>query len=308
MGVTIDRNRSKKGKEYRGKIKCGRAAISTALIALVLAGCNTNIKEPEKEKTLPPTPTPTETPGEIPSATAEIPNVEIEPTEAEKMFDFWIENAKRAKRDVYANLVATKAYYAGELDTLIETGKYTDEDIQLLKESNHVIKNSYYHVTDNIIADDYNVNDLTPAELVIAILRGDDIKTTSEALNETFHAFDWLLSMGYSLLSVLPEESRDAVYELTDIVDKIEGKDVAEFDEKINSSDLDWRQKWYVIQYCVARPGISPKVIYNGEETQFVKYIYDTNLAGDFVLQLQEIFENSYLANENDNVEFFKVR
>jgi predicted small lipoprotein YifL len=245
----------------------------------------------------------TETPTEEPTPTPEpepTPTPEPEPTEAEKMCILWLESAKERRHDVYANLVTKDAYDNGELDDYIAD----EEDKERLNNYNHLIKTSYYPVSDNILTDDYNVEELTEADLTIALLRGDSFRATDDHLEDAIRALSWYLSEEYSLVSALPEDKREDVYDLIDIInDSVEvKKDVTGLEETIDSYDLDWRQKWYVVEYCTSWRGISPTVKCNGEEMQFGEYI--GNMAS-YILEVQDILSEQYLLDGCDDVQIF---
>lgn len=305
---------NEKGKKS-GK---GKLAIFMATLELIaiLSGCNLqhNTPIPTSEPTK--NPKATETPGEMPSQTA-TPIVTPTPTEtvvqlteAEKMFNIWLESAKELKDDAYANLVATKAYYNGELTAFIEKNHITDEDIEIMLNANEFFKSFYYPVTDNILSENYNIDDLSPADLAIAILRGDSVKATGDQLEDAAYALASYPVYGYSLVSALPEESREAVYDLIDIFyDMVDvQKDVSNLEETFNSYNLDWRQKWYVLCEFMAYPGISPEVTYNGERIQLGEYFSKTNYMGDFMIEVQDILAENYLADQTDVVDFFNVK
>jgi hypothetical protein len=248
---------------------------------------------PTAEPTLEPTPTP-----------------EPELTEAEKMMDIWLVSAKAEKCDVYANLVATKAYLDGEFDDLIEEGKYTEEDIHTLIVSNNLFKDFYYPVTDAILSDDYNVDDLTAAELAIAILRGDNVKATPEQITDAYFAMNGVVNYDFSLVSALPETMREDVNKIIAAIDNCVNakKDVTDLESIINSFDLDWRQKWCVIIYCTGWPGISPDVNYNGEVVKFGYFVGVNETLSQIPFDIEEILQENYLSDPNDILDIFGVK
>jgi hypothetical protein len=119
------------------KFRRGMGTLGVALSLTGLSACNGKIEPfPTSEPTK--NPKATETPGEMPSQTA-TPIVTPTPTEtvgelteSEKMFKLWFESNKKSNGDGYANLVATDAYYKGELDSFIEKNNVSDEDITIM--------------------------------------------------------------------------------------------------------------------------------------------------------------------------------
>jgi hypothetical protein len=58
----------------------------------------------------------------------------------------------------------------------------------------------------------------------------------------------------------------------------------------------------------MAYPGISPEVTYNGERIQLGEYFSKTNYMGDFMIEVQDILAENYLADQTDVVDFFNVK
>lgn len=302
------------------KFRRGMGTLGVALSLTGLSACNGKI-EPFPSSELTENPKPIETPGEMPSQNV-IPTVEVietpsptetvgELTESEKMFKLWFESNKKSNGDGYANLVATDAYYKGELDSFIEKNNVSDEDITIMVKGKKLFETFYYPITDNILSDNYNVDDLTSIELVIAIIRGDSVKATGDQLEDAFFALEIYLSFGYTLTSAFPDEAArkdvekliDTYYNMVEVK-----KDLSDFEETFNSYNLDWRQKWYVFTAFLTYPGISPEITYNGETMQLVDYwnYKSPDIMGNFMIDdLQKIFTENYLSSPNDKVDFF---
>lgn len=292
-----------------------RIVVLTLVLALAIsfAACAAPTQEAaSNEDTMPTvseaasTPEPTEQPTPTPTPES---TLDPELIEAKRMFDIWQKSREKERWDVYANLVATKAYRDGCFDSLIDEGTYTEEDIEALVNYNGLFKGFYYPVSDNILTEDYDVEDLTAADLAIAILRGDDVKATAEQIIDAYYALTGVISHGFSLISAFPESSREDLNELINIIDNRVNvkKDVTDLEEIIDNYNLDWKEKWYINEYLYVGFGISPYVTCNGEEMQLAEYA-DSLPLSQTPFEVEETLQENYLQDPNEVLDIFGIK
>jgi hypothetical protein len=131
-----------------------------------------------------PSETPASTESEIatPSPTAEptpTPEPTPEPlTEGQQWYFSWLSSHNRWQLDIYACLMAYRAYENGELDAMIESGEIEKGDIEILNNCNDSYLTGIYKISlDNILYE----NDVTKLqssyEAYIKIRKGLSIKS-----------------------------------------------------------------------------------------------------------------------------------
>ncbi len=253
----------------------GIGTIGVVLALTGLSACNGELKPSA----------PIESPGEMPSQSNDIP-IKVSPTPTvatptptEEIIELtigqqWYFDYMKLKEigqnDIYAIYQANLALKNGELQSLIESGEIKKEDVRGLEKDYEAIDKNLINIGDDFLTDSYGDRQLSTTEEMLAIFREDPITlyTNMDFFNRKIND---ILRNDYSFASVIPDkESRERVIYITNLFDNIEGKDVSELDQLLDIDKLSWKEGWYILGYIITERNV-PKIIYNGEESDFFK-------------------------------------
>jgi hypothetical protein len=127
------------------------------------------------------------------------------------------------------------------------------------------------------------VEKLSVHEIVIKVLRVDNLKMLTEDVEFFIGDIIVRLQKGHDYLSAMPEERREKLQTMMDLFNNItSGDNLQKFEEKINGGYLDSLEKWYldmwIKQYNIENQAIvDPIIEVDGQSIAFSEYAKENN-------------------------------
>ena len=274
-------------------------AMLTSLAACAAPAAKNNVSE-----------APSQTEAATPSPTAEptpTPKPTPEPlTEGQQMYYTWLESPNNG--DIYACLVAYKAYKNDELDSLIDSGEITEENINMLRKDNDFYCDLYEINLDDIFNDDVPFDDLNDTLVYFKMLLNlpvnlpNDIDLAGLYMDKQEN----ILRNGHTAFSAFPQESQEKIDEMMELYRFIHNEEMfKEFDEKIQGDYLNPKEKWYVIERIVFFDTNNnnynePTVTYKNENMGFIDYMQAIQLPTKAKADIEAYINEAYGAKNDD--------